>query len=146
MATPLYPPLRNLDERHGTHDPVDFTPDRFPGSVRRTTTIEMLRPDGVRRDLRLHGRGRDLLTAADGTTAILDEADMHVVIDFLDAVSVTESGCRLAATSRGRENGCGLPATPSVLGFEAVTESGVGARPEGSRIVAMSTPIRISVP
>jgi hypothetical protein len=88
-AAPAYPPGRPLDPLHGTHDPVASTPDRVPGSVRRTTTIEMLRPDGVRRDLRLHGAGRDILTAADGTVTVLDEATMHVVVDYLDAVSVT---------------------------------------------------------
>jgi len=89
VVKPSYPPLRLLDPLHGTHDPVDATPDRTPGSVRRTTTIEMRRPDGVRRDLHLHGRGRDLRTAADGTVTVLDEASMDVVVDYLDAVSVT---------------------------------------------------------
>src|SRR5271168_3533338 len=90
MGTPVYPPLRQLDPLHGTHDPVEGTPDRVPGSARRTTTMEMLRPDGVRRDLRLGGRGRDILTGPDGTVRVLDEGSIDVVIDFLDAVSVTE--------------------------------------------------------
>ena len=89
MAKPTYPPLRLLDPLHGTHDPVDATPDRAPGSVRRTTTIEMLRPDGVRRDLHLRGRGRDVRTGFDGAAAVLDEAAMDVVVDYLDASAVT---------------------------------------------------------
>jgi hypothetical protein len=89
VANPTYPPLRSLDPLHGTHDPVDATPDRALGSVRRTTTIEMLRPAGVRRDLGLRGSGRDVLTGPDGAVTVLDQASMDVVIDFLDAVSVT---------------------------------------------------------
>jgi hypothetical protein len=110
VVKPSYPPLRLLDPLHGTHDPVDATPDRAPGSVRRTTTIEMLRPDGVRRDLHLHGRGRDLLTAADGTTTVLDAAAIDVVVDYLDAVSVTA----LATTPE-------VPGLEQVLGRAAAT-------------------------
>jgi hypothetical protein len=103
MATPVYPPQRRLDPLHGTHDPVEGTPERRPGSVRRTTTIEMLRPDGVRRDLRLVGRARDLATGSDGAASVVDEASMDVVIDFLDAVAVSV-----------------LDTTPEVPGLEAV--------------------------
>src|SRR4029453_19068160 len=49
----------------------------------------MLRPAGVRRDLHLRGSGRDVLTGPDGAVTVLDQASMDVVIDFLDAVSVT---------------------------------------------------------
>jgi hypothetical protein len=87
-VTPVYPPRRRLDPRHGVHDPVNATPDRGPGSVRRTESIDMIRPDGIRRDLTLRGRGRDLLTRSDGTVEVRDAATMHVVVDFLDAVSV----------------------------------------------------------
>jgi Protein of unknown function (DUF2889) len=50
----------------------------------------MRRPDGVRRDLQLLGRGRDIVTAWDGAVRIIDEASMDVVVDYLDAVSVTD--------------------------------------------------------
>jgi Protein of unknown function (DUF2889) len=87
-VTPLYPPRRRLDPRHGTHDPVQSTPDRLPGSIRRTTTIDMIRPDGIRRELVLMGHGRDLVTDAAGGVTVVDEASMEVAIDFLDAVCV----------------------------------------------------------
>src|SRR5215510_2208443 len=91
MAEPSYPPERDLDERHGTHDPLDAssTPDRVRGSIRRTESIDMVRPDGIRRDLLLRGRARDLLTRADGSVDVVDEATIDVVVDYLDAVSVT---------------------------------------------------------
>jgi Protein of unknown function (DUF2889) len=48
--------------------PADATPARRPGSVRRTSTIDMRWPAGRGTQLRLHGRARDLLTPADGGT------------------------------------------------------------------------------
>jgi hypothetical protein len=90
--------------------------------VRRTTTIEMLRPDGVRRDLRLVGRGRDVATAADGTVTVVDDAAMDVVIDYLDAVAVRE----IRTTPS-------IPALDAVLGraaptgFRAADDAAIGA-------------------
>src|SRR5215471_8784078 len=105
MSEPSYPPERFLDERHGTHDPLDAasTPDRAPGSVRRTESIDMVRPDGVRRDLLLRGRARDVLTRADGSADVVDDATIDVTIDFLDAASVTR-----------------LDTTPSIDGLQQV--------------------------
>jgi hypothetical protein len=122
VVTPRYPPLRPLDALHGTHNPVDFTPDRAPNSVRRTTTIEMLRPDGIRRDLRLHGRARDIRTDATGGVAVLDEASLDVVIDYLDAQSVTE----IATTPRvpGLQQVVGRAAA---TGFRAAVDAAIGA-------------------
>ncbi len=48
--------------------------------------------------------------------------------------------------SAGVKMGPGSPRRRCVLGLETVLQSGAGARPEGSRSVATSTPIRISVP
>jgi hypothetical protein len=109
-VTPVYPPRRRLDPRHGTHEPVQATPDRRPGSIRRTTTIDMVRPDGIRRELRLRGRARDVVTDTAGDASAVDEATMDVVIDFLDAVSV-----RSLATSPT------LPGLEAVLGRAAAT-------------------------
>jgi len=81
---------RAVHPRHGTHEPVTATPDRRPGSVRRTTTFDMLRPDGVRKELVLVGRARDVATSLDGTATPLAEATLDVVIDYLDACRVRE--------------------------------------------------------
>ncbi len=86
-------PLRTLHPRHGIHEPTSGTPARVAGSVRRTTTIDMLRPEGFGGPLHLVGRGRDLRTAdarpgsdgAGGTAAgaeVLGEAMVHAVVDF----------------------------------------------------------------
>jgi hypothetical protein len=57
--------------------------------VRRTTSIDILRPNGVDAELVLVGRARDLLTDADGNPHALDTAAVEATIDFVDAQRVT---------------------------------------------------------
>jgi len=62
--------------------PAEATPPRRPGSVRRTSTIDMQWPAGPGTQLRLHGRARDLLTPADGSEpAVLREDTMSVGVN-----------------------------------------------------------------
>jgi hypothetical protein len=58
--------------------------------VRRTTSVDMVRPNGVDAELVLVGRGRDLATALDGTTRVLETASVEAVVDYVDAQRVTE--------------------------------------------------------
>jgi Protein of unknown function (DUF2889) len=90
-------PLRDLHPRHGIHEPTSGTPPRLPGSARRTTTIDMLRPAGPHGPLELAGRGRDLLTGSGGAGRELASASCHAVIDFLGGRLLTE-----LSTSPGR--------------------------------------------
>jgi Protein of unknown function (DUF2889) len=76
------PDDRVLHPRRGTHAPVSGTPQRRAGSVRRTITTDQTRPDGVDGELRLVGRGRDLLTDGSGTAHVHSEASLSVLIDF----------------------------------------------------------------
>ena len=82
-------PRLPLDPRHGTHEPTTTVPARAPGSVRRTTTVDILRPNGVDAELVLAGRGRDLLTDLDGVPHVLDTAAAEAIIDYPDAQRVT---------------------------------------------------------
>ena len=66
------------------------TPPRRLNSVRRTTSIEMHRPDGPLGVLRLVARGRDLLTSLDGTTRQLDVAGYDAGIDFTGTRTVVD--------------------------------------------------------
>jgi len=50
----------------GPHAPATSTPPRSPGSVRRTTSIDTVRPDGPHGALVVDARGRDLGTGHDG--------------------------------------------------------------------------------
>ncbi len=85
MAHPIGLPA-NLD------DSVSGTPARRPGSVRRTSTIDMLWPGGNGGPLELVGRARDLLTPVGGPPTVVDEATMQVTIPgsrTVGAISVT---------------------------------------------------------
>ncbi|WP_261574167.1 DUF2889 domain-containing protein [Frankia gtarii] len=79
-------PVRILHPRHGIHEPTGGTPARTAGSVRRTTTIDMLRPDGFDRPMHLVGHGRDLRTFGPGddrrNIRVLGEATMFARVDF----------------------------------------------------------------
>ncbi|CAN5702633.1 hypothetical protein BH11ACT8_BH11ACT8_06020 [soil metagenome] len=61
-----------------TRGPAGAAPPRRPGSVRRTTTIDMRWVDGWGSALVLEGRGRDLRTASDGSSRALAESTMRV--------------------------------------------------------------------
>jgi hypothetical protein len=74
---------RRLHPRRGPHDPATETPARRPGSVRRTTTHDSLRPDGLLGDVRLTARGRDLQTGLDGTATVLGTATVEATIRFV---------------------------------------------------------------
>ena len=56
------------------------TPARAPGSIRRTSTIDMQWPGGLGTPLHLVGRSRDLATTATGEPVVLDQAELWVEI------------------------------------------------------------------
>jgi hypothetical protein len=65
----------------GPQQPVGSTPDRRPGSVRRTTAIDTTRPEGLSGPLVVHGVGRDLLTSTDGTARGTGDAEVRLHLD-----------------------------------------------------------------
>jgi hypothetical protein len=107
-------PVRSLHPRHGIHEPTSGTPARRPGSIRRTTTVDMLRPDGLAGPLILAGRGRDLLTGPGGEGRTVLEASVRAVVDFVggrflreldtDPVRALDAllGARVSSGFRGR--------------------------------------------
>jgi hypothetical protein len=60
-------------------------PPRRPGSVRRTTTHECTRPDGLDGPVRIVALGRDLLTTADREHRVLGATGVEVRADFTSA-------------------------------------------------------------
>jgi len=70
----------------GPQDPVPGPPARRPGSIRRTTSIDMRRgaPGDEQEVL---GVGRDLLTLADGTTQVVDAARVAATVDRMGIVT-----------------------------------------------------------
>lgn len=74
------PPLHNLSAR-GPHNPVAGTPPRAPRSIRRTSSIDTTRPDGVTGRMVMNGRARDVLTTSDGAGVTLGEAEVIAEAD-----------------------------------------------------------------
>jgi len=72
---------------HGPRDPVTSIPARVPGSVRRSTNIDQHRGD--RFEVLAHGR--DLRTATDGSTSVLDEVRLHLELDVSGTITAIES-------------------------------------------------------
>jgi Protein of unknown function (DUF2889) len=73
---------RYIDPLHGPHEPTTGTPPRRPGSVRRTSTVDALRPNGLRPGLTLAGRARDLVTDVSGQAHVAGEASMEVDLAY----------------------------------------------------------------
>ena len=69
------------DSVAGPHHPVSPAPARRPGSVRRTSTIDTSRPDGIMGPPDIDARARDLWTAPDGTTTVVGEATIAAHLD-----------------------------------------------------------------
>ncbi len=61
------------------------TPARRPGSIRRTTSVMMERPQGLVGPLHLISTGRDLLTTTTGEAVVVGEARLRVVLDYMGA-------------------------------------------------------------
>jgi hypothetical protein len=75
-------PVRFVDPRHGTHAPSSGTLGRRAGSVRRTTTVDARRPEGMAVGVRLVGRGRDLVTGRDGAAEVVGRAATEVDVRY----------------------------------------------------------------
>jgi hypothetical protein len=68
-------------ENPGPQDAVEQTPARRPGSARRTSSMDILRPDGPGGHLVLLGRARDLLTSPDGSPSVAAAAEVRATVD-----------------------------------------------------------------
>src|ERR1700733_10860155 len=93
-------------------------PRRAPASVRRTSSIDMLRPDGLTGDLLLVGFARDLVTAVDASAATVAEASMEATIGFLPGREV-----RKLRTTPEHEGSGQLMGKRASSGFRGVLES-----------------------
>ncbi|HUY67392.1 MAG TPA: DUF2889 domain-containing protein [Acidimicrobiales bacterium] len=79
-------------------DPAPTTPSRPRGSIRRTSSIDTARPDGLRGELVISARARDLRTGPDGAASVVAEAELRARVDgrdrtlrFLDTVPALRS-------------------------------------------------------
>jgi hypothetical protein len=76
----------DLHPLHGIQEPTRRTPRRLPGSVRRTSSIDMTREPGSLDPVYLSGRARDLKTARDGTTTEAGRARLEATIEMIPRV------------------------------------------------------------
>lgn len=85
-------PSSSLHPRHGIHAPITGTGPRAAGSVRRTSTIDSVRPDGADGPVHLHGHARDVRT--------IDRAGrpQTVAEASLDVVAVDDQVVQIAST------------------------------------------------
>jgi hypothetical protein len=70
-----------IPEASGPHRPVEGTPIRRPGSVRRTSNIDSVRPGGLDGDLVLTASARDLCTGPDGMASVVGKAELQARTD-----------------------------------------------------------------
>lgn len=73
--------------------PMTRTPARRPGSVRRTTTHDSLRPGGLLGEVHLEARARDLLTDPHGGALSLAQASVDARVDYIDNRRVMSMVC-----------------------------------------------------
>ncbi|MET0908350.1 MAG: hypothetical protein ABWZ99_02685 [Ilumatobacteraceae bacterium] len=99
---------------HGIHAPRPCTPPRVPGSIRRTSTIDSIRPGEILGDLVQIGRSRDLRTALDGTVAVMGEASVETRLVYTENCRLTE-----IATTPGRPELEALLGAGVTSGFRA---------------------------
>jgi hypothetical protein len=97
----------------GLQNPAHSTFGRRPGSLRRTTHVDM---DSERGVLRMDSAARDLFTATDGTTAVLGEAAVRAV------VGRKEQRLEEIETVPGDPRATGLIGTPVRSGFRAAVD------------------------
>ena len=73
--------MRFAPELAGPHDPEVSSPARRPGSIRRTTSIDSARPDGVHGVTVLDARARDVRTDDDGAIEVLGTDGFRAEVD-----------------------------------------------------------------
>lgn len=61
-------------------NPAGAAPKRRPGSVRRTSTIDTVWPEGYGTPMHMDGHARDLLTPADGSPPIVLAEDRYTIV------------------------------------------------------------------
>jgi hypothetical protein len=102
-------------------------PPRRPGSMRRTTTHECTRRDGIDGPVTIAARGRDLLTTADSASRVLTATAIDVRADFA-AATIDQIQCEPPHPALTQLSG-----THAFHGFRAEVEKALpGERESGA--------------
>jgi hypothetical protein len=88
----------------------DATPPRRPGTVRRTTSLDVTWPDGMDGLVRFEGIARDVLTEVSGGLTVLEHVSMSVDVDPAgrEIVAIDAPGVDGAAGVVGQRIGRGV--------------------------------------
>lgn len=92
-AVPVTVGSRPLHPRRGIHSPRQSIPHRPPGSLRRTSTIDTIRPGDILGDAVQIGRARDLRTGKDGSVIVLGEAAVRARVAYSENFKLLELEC-----------------------------------------------------
>ena len=113
--TDLGAPDFGMHPLHGIHEPTTGTPPRRPGSVRRTSSIDITRDPGSLDPVHLSGCARDLMTTHDGTAVEMAQARTRVTVEMLARV-VQQIDVEPAVA------GMHLVGAPAMSGFRAAVD------------------------
>ena len=86
-VTDLSAPSFALHPLRGPHEPTTSTPSRRPGSVRRTSSMDITRAPDAPDPVYLLGRARDLITGPDGSAQVARTAGLTATV-YLIALQV----------------------------------------------------------
>jgi hypothetical protein len=116
MVTDLGSPDFGLHPLHGIHEPTHTSPPRRPGSLRRTSSIDMTRDPGSLDPVYLAGQARDLMTAQDGTATEIGWARMRATVEMIARVI---QHIEIEPAIPGMSH---LVGAPAMSGFRAVAD------------------------
>lgn len=85
-VTDLGAPSFALHPLRGPHEPTTSTPPRRPGSVRRTSSMDITRAPDTPEPVYLLGRARDLITGPDGSAQVVRTAGLTATVELLGQV------------------------------------------------------------
>ena len=109
----------------GPHHPVTEMPPRRAGWLRRTTTIDTTRPEGLDRASVVDARARDLLTDDEGVASVLAAASFEARLE-------SPGGLVLELIATGHDDGlAALVGVPVRAGFRARAAQALTALPAG---------------
>ena len=116
------------NEGNGIQRPTAGTPPRRRNSVRRTSTIDLTRPDGYTGRIHMYGAARELHTGdPDASPTVLDTSQFTAEIAFPEGRDIL-----MLTTDPGVDEFVALLGAPAMSGFRRILAKTLPAHLEGS--------------
>lgn len=125
---PIHP--RPIHPRHGLHAPRTALLPRRPGSIRRTVTIDTVRPGEILGDAVQIAVGRDLRTHPDGSATVVRDARVRTELAYSDHYRLIS-----IETDPIRDELRSLVGTSVSTGFRAAMLAAVPAEQQGATLL-----------